>query len=1119
MRILLKKRISILLVMLMLLGGMNGLLIGGGNAFATAFNGFDGGTGVLNDPYQIATAAQLNEVRLHLEADVYFKLTADIDLSTYAAGEGWLPIGPFGGVMDGNGFTISNLIINTHNTDTGLFGSVLNSSTIKNITLKQINVQGDDKTGGLVGTNSGTIINSSVIGSVSGGSLTGGLAGQSYGGTISNSYATGNVWGSDNTGGLVGMSGTISSSYATGNVWGAEKTGGLVGSDLGSISSSYATGNVSGTIGVGGLIGDVPFVSGATTISSSYASGNVSGTSEVGGLVGSTYLPINNSYASGSVTGNKTVGGLVGQIAFTSEIINSYAMGNVWGFYIVGGLAGYYPMLSQFKNSYYDIETTRQPDNTGMGVGKLTTEMKNWDVGPAWYITPGQYPRLWEFTALTQGSNIGTTKLNNVANGMEYSFNGNINYTAITSSFVDDISVIAGDTISVRVVATPTSIKTLTVDLKDIRQASEDAKLVSTIGTVSLGSTVNETITGIPFGTTLGALENAFALPANATFEVYEADGITVAAIVATGYKVIVTAQNGLTKVVYTLTVASNSAKTIDAFKFAGLTPEVHGTIDETNKTIVITVPNGTDVSALVPTFMTTGASVLVGSTAQVSGTTAQDFTNAITYTAVAADSTTQSYTVTVIVASNSAKALSTFKFAGLTPEVIGTIDEMNKTIALTVPNGTDVSALIPTFTTTGASVLVGSTAQVSGTTAQDFTTPITYTVIAADSTTQNYTVTVIVASNSAKTIDAFKFAGLTPEVHGTIDETNKTIALTVPNGTDASALVPTFMTTGASVLVGSTAQVSGTTAQDFTNAITYTAVAADSTTQNYTVTVTVAVVPTPSNNDSGSSPTPTPTPAPTPIATTIPTAIPTATPTATATPTSTPTPTSAPTPTPTPTENIFMSDIVNHAKEADIIRSMVEKANNFGGKVELKDTNGHWAKKTIDTFINLGVIQGYGDKSFKPDSNITRAEFATILTKVFYMDAGPKSVNLEDLGTHWAKAAIEKLASLGVLSGYGDGTFKPDRTISREEMIVIISRIVNLTPLADGTNKSTFTDIAGSYAQSAINNAFEAGIITGKGNNKMEPKSHATRAEALTLVLNTLNLDPQLKTLLDGLN
>ena len=272
-----------------------------------------------------------------------------------------------------------------------------------------------------------------------------------------------------------------------------------------------------------------------------------------------------------------------------------------------------------------------------------------------------------------------------------------------------------------------------------------------------------------------------------------------------------------------------SSDKAITAYSLAGAS----GDINETAKTIAVGLPFGTSVTALVATFTTTGTAVAVGTTAQVSGTTPNNFSSPVAYLVTAADGSTATYTVTVTVAASSAKALTAFSAAG----TAGTINETAKTVALTVPFGTSVTALVATFTTTGASVKVGATAQVSGSTANNFTNPVQYVVTAADGTTATYTVTVTVAPSPAKAITAYSLAGVT----GTVNEGGKTIAVTMPSGTNVTALIATFTTTGASVKVGATAQVSGTTPNNFTSPVQYVVTAADATTATYTVTVTVA--------------------------------------------------------------------------------------------------------------------------------------------------------------------------------------------------------------------------------------------------------------------------------------
>jgi hypothetical protein len=184
----------------------------------------------------------------------------------------------------------------------------------------------------------------------------------------------------------------------------------------------------------------------------------------------------------------------------------------------------------------------------------------------------------------------------------------------------------------------------------------------------------------------------------------------------------------------------------------------------------------------------------------------------------------------------SSQKAITKFSINGID----GTINETEKTIAVAgIPFGTDVTALAATFTTTGKSVEVGTTIQTSGQTPNDFTNPVIYVVIAEDNSTQDYQVTVTLAPSPQKAITAFSLG----DIAGTINETEKTIAVSAPSGTDVTALTATYTTTGVSVKVGSTFQTSGETANNFTNPVVYTVTAADATTQDYTVTVTVPIV------------------------------------------------------------------------------------------------------------------------------------------------------------------------------------------------------------------------------------------------------------------------------------
>ncbi|MCP4137614.1 MAG: SUMF1/EgtB/PvdO family nonheme iron enzyme [bacterium] len=279
----------------------------------------------------------------------------------------------------------------------------------------------------------------------------------------------------------------------------------------------------------------------------------------------------------------------------------------------------------------------------------------------------------------------------------------------------------------------------------------------------------------------------------------------------------------------YTVLAYPNDAKAITAFSFpaCGVTANISGT------TISATVPYDTNPNGLVASFSASGETVHVGSTLQVSGTTANNFTSSVTYRVTAGDGSTQDYTVTVTVAQNNAKAITAYSFPslGVTANISGT------TITATVPYGTTISNLAAAFITTGDTVHVGSTLQNSGITGNNFNSPVTYRVTADDGSWEDYTVAVTVAPNNANEITAFSFPaqGTNANISGT------NISASVPYGTNVTALVAAFSTTGDSVRVGSTIQYSGSTANNFTGAVTYRVTAGSGAVRDYTVTVTIA--------------------------------------------------------------------------------------------------------------------------------------------------------------------------------------------------------------------------------------------------------------------------------------
>ena len=221
---------------------------------------------------------------------------------------GWEPIGsftkPFKAIFEGNGYTISNLMINRSNTDSaGLFAHIRRGA-IMNIGLLNINIKGRVYVGGIVGSSRDSdITNSYVSGSVEGEREVGSLAGTITNGTITNSYATSAVEGISNVGGLVGYrNGKITNSYATGVVTGTgSNVGGLVGqnADGSQITNSYATGVVTGTgSNVGGLVG----LNNSSNITYSYWDKTTSQQTSSAGGIGKTTTELQSPTTSGSTS-------------------------------------------------------------------------------------------------------------------------------------------------------------------------------------------------------------------------------------------------------------------------------------------------------------------------------------------------------------------------------------------------------------------------------------------------------------------------------------------------------------------------------------------------------------------------------------------------------------------------------------------------------------------------------------------------------------------------------------------------------------------------------------------------------------------------------------------------
>lgn len=173
--------------------------------------------------------------------------------------------------------------------------------------------------------------------------------------------------------------------------------------------------------------------------------------------------------------------------------------------------------------------------------------------------------------------------------------------------------------------------------------------------------------------------------------------------------------------------------------------------------------------------------------------------------------------------------------------------------------------------------------------------------------------------------------------------------------------------------------------------------------------------------------------------------------------------------------------------------------------------TSKDWYDKAVGFMSARGIVKGVGDSSFAPQNKVTRADFLIMVMKSYGI-AVDKTVtdNFTDAGSKYYTNYLGTAKRLGLVSGTGDNKYMPDASISRQDMLVILYRVLSTLgelPTAKSGNFEGFSDtkdISG-YAKEIMKFFVEAGIIAGD-KNKLNPKSNTSRAEAVQVLYNLLS-------------
>ncbi|WP_010276624.1 S-layer homology domain-containing protein [Paenibacillus senegalensis] len=168
-------------------------------------------------------------------------------------------------------------------------------------------------------------------------------------------------------------------------------------------------------------------------------------------------------------------------------------------------------------------------------------------------------------------------------------------------------------------------------------------------------------------------------------------------------------------------------------------------------------------------------------------------------------------------------------------------------------------------------------------------------------------------------------------------------------------------------------------------------------------------------------------------------------------------------------------------------------------------DLDSHWAKNEIYRLAAWGAVNGYPDGTFQPDQTMARAEFVTMVVQALNLEGGNGHL-FADSEHHWARDAIAAAAEHDIITGYDETIFGVNDPITREQLALIIMRVMKLP--AQPIEPLTFTDQSdiANWAGEAVALLQAAGIINGYPDGSFRPKREVTRAEAAVVLVRVLD-------------
>ncbi len=191
----------------------------------------------------------------------------------------------------------------------------------------------------------------------------------------------------------------------------------------------------------------------------------------------------------------------------------------------------------------------------------------------------------------------------------------------------------------------------------------------------------------------------------------------------------------------------------------------------------------------------------------------------------------------------------------------------------------------------------------------------------------------------------------------------------------------------------------------------------------------------------------------------------------------------------------------ITRAEAVTMFARLLNNSDNFGTNKNTKfsDASNKWHSEAVNYVVAKGYISGYKDGSFKPENNITRGEFAQMLSG--YLKNTSSQTQFSDVSNHWAKDAVETLYGNKSINGYPDGTFKPNNEITRAEAVTILNSVFER--VSDRNSFSEFTGSLKTFNDIKSSDWFYNNVIDASNAHESNRKSNADKTEVWTKVNN----------------